>query len=868
MQIFGAMLQLFGALASLTISLLTGILSLFGKIGGGLFSSISKSSKKYGNKRNMKLLREISEQISNAISENHRIYALAEEVEVNLPKEAKEHTLMTQMIDYCNNTGKTLKNYSNNVDCDLSSALTEDLSFLVSKHEAALQFIGSISYPMSESELEKLKKKYQGATYYIDTLLDYAKVSSVRKVTETLWSYVTSHASYRLELNETQKDVSITAKPKHTITFRDNPKRPWTYVKPSTETLAYFNEQKELEFHVNRRLSDIDHYDVSEFFDFVQHLLSKHEINPYSSKPVLSKNEAEDFEDNIITEIKGIQQTAPPPVDYMPDSEKMHGGKQRWAQIEDLRRAGMLNPEGFIIGKLGYGSYVYTGKYDSHILTIASVGSGKGVGVVIPNLLRHKGSAVILDPKGENFIITARKRKELGNQIFYYDPWEVVESYNKKNHGVVVSGSLKATINPLDFILPDSPDTEDNARMLASSLILRTDSSGDFFYNGAETLLARLIVYVCTTMPLGDPERNMLTVRQLVTLNGEDLLTILLKDYGSYKVKGKRLHPMVIDLISWISDNLKSKARSFADIFSFAQQATEFLSNMRVSKSFEKSNINILELKTRPMSLYLILDMDKLLFVSDNYKPLVRLIITTCMMGASVKTVVKEKLLFMLDEIAQLGNLQYLPNLLSIYRSKGVVVWTIWQNLAQIQANYEKEWQTIIGNCDVQQYFGVNDEETAKRVSEAAGKTTIYKETYNTGTTRNQGETYSDSQGRSSGRSTSDSKSTNTGNSYQGFNFTHSSGSGTSTGVSENYTDSYSFSRSIQVGVSHTSGQTLTKEAVPLITPYEVTTGNAYDVQFVFYKNKCPYPILSGKIKYYKDLEFYGEFNKNITILK
>ena len=82
------------------------------------------------------------------------------------------------------------------------------------------------------------------------------------------------------------------------------------------------------------------------------------------------------------------------------------------------------------------------------------------------------------------------------------------------------------------------------------------------------------------------------------------------------------------------------------------------------------------------------------------------------------------------------------------------------------------------------------------------------------------------------------------------------------------YTDSFSFSQSIQFGTSKTSGKTITKECVPLISPYDVTTGNAYDVQFVFYKNKCPYPILSGKIKYYKDLEFYGEFTKNVTILK
>jgi len=862
------MAQVFTIIFQLIINVCSGIISIISKLVSILISLFASGAKKYGKKQNIKTLQEIVKKIESAREDNTKMLSLAEQVKVNMPHEAKEYATIGQMVNYCNETERTLKNYSDNIDRDISSATTDDLNFMVSKHQASLQFIGSINYPMSVGDLQLLIKNYQGASYFIETLLDFANVGQVMRISENVWSYRTPNASYKLELHESTGDVSIIAKPNNPIRFRDNPKRPWRFIEPTPQAIAYFNENRQLEMKTNRRLSDIDHYDVSEFFDYIQHLVRKPEINPYSTKRELSIMEAEELEENIETELQGFQQTAPPPVDLVADNEKMHGGKQRWAQLEDLKKAGMLQHDGFIIGKLGYGSYIYTGKYDSHILTIASVGSGKGVGVVIPNLLRHKGSAVILDPKGENFIITAKKRMSLGNKVFYYDPWEVIESYNKQNHGTIVHGAIKATINPLDFISPDSHDIEDNARMLASSLILRTDSSGDFFYNGAETLIARLIVFVCTTMPMGDPERNMITVRSLVTLQGRDLMVKLVKVYTSLKASGKRLHPMVVDLMNWLDDNLKSKARSFADIFSFAQQATEFLSNIRVAKAFETSNINILELKTSPTSLYLILDMDKLLFVSDNYKPLVRLIITTCMMGASVRAVAQEKLLFMLDEIAQLGNLQYLPNLLSIYRSKGVVVWTIWQNIAQIQSNYEKEWQTIVGNCDVQQYFGVNDEETAKRVSEAAGQTTIYKEAYTTSDSTSKGETYSDSQSRSSGRGTSEQVSKNRGYSYQGFNFSHSGGSGSSSGISENYTDSYSFARSIQVGQSHTSGQTLTKEAVPLITPYEVTTGNAYSVQFVFYKNKCPYPILSGKIKYYQDLEFYGEFSKNITILK
>jgi type IV secretory pathway TraG/TraD family ATPase VirD4 len=238
------------------------------------------------------------------------------------------------------------------------------------------------------------------------------------------------------------------------------------------------------------------------------------------------------------------------------------------------------------------------------------------------------------------------------------------------------------------------------------------------------------------------------------------------------------------------------------------------------------------------------------------------------MMGAAVREKANDKLLFMLDEIAQLGNLQYLPNLLSIYSGKGVVVWTIWQNIAQIQANYDKEWQSIVGNCAVQQYFGVNDMDTAELVSKKAGHTTIYKESHTTTVGDSWGESESTSNGTSHSRGTSNSKGTNTGYSYQGFNYTSSGGSNESVGSSENYTDSYNFSRTIQIGHSRSVGTTLSKETVPLITPFEVTTGNKYSIQFVFYMGKCPYPILSGKIKYYEDKEFYGEYSKNLALYR
>src|SRR5688572_33383934 len=51
---------------------------------------------------------------------------------------------------------------------------------------------------------------------------------------------------------------------------------------------------------------------------------------------------------------------------------------------------------------------------DRHLLTIAPTGAGKGRSVIIPNLLRFEGSVIVIDPKGETWHVTARRRKEMG----------------------------------------------------------------------------------------------------------------------------------------------------------------------------------------------------------------------------------------------------------------------------------------------------------------------------------------------------------------------------------------------------------------------------------------------------------------------
>src|SRR3546814_3027804 len=93
-------------------------------------------------------------------------------------------------------------------------------------------------------------------------------------------------------------------------------------------------------------------------------------------------------------------------------------GVARFAREGEIRKAGLRAKKGIVLGRFRNGFFrngvLMVGKME-HVLLEAPTGSGKGVGIVIPNLLQWPDSVVVLDIKRENYEITAgfrRKRSE------------------------------------------------------------------------------------------------------------------------------------------------------------------------------------------------------------------------------------------------------------------------------------------------------------------------------------------------------------------------------------------------------------------------------------------------------------------------
>ena len=96
---------------------------------------------------------------------------------------------------------------------------------------------------------------------------------------------------------------------------------------------------------------------------------------------------------------------------------------------------------------------------------------------------------------------------------------------------------------------------------------------------------------------------------------------------------------------------------------------------------------------------------------------------------------------FLMDEFSNVSLPNDFDKILSVMRSRGVSVSIILQNLAQLKTLFEKQWESIVGNCDEFLYLGGNEQSTHKYVSELLGKATIDTNTY--GKTSGQNGNYS-----------------------------------------------------------------------------------------------------------------------------
>lgn len=362
---------------------------------------------------------------------------------------------------------------------------------------------------------------------------------------------------------------------------------------------------------------------------------------------------------------------------------------------------------------------------DRHIITVAGSRAGKGASVIIPNLCLYPGSCLVIDPKGENAMISANRRGHgsdychgLGFSVHVIDPFDIVP--NKE---------APARFNPMDDLDPDSLDGVDDAALLAEALIISENGKESHWSFAARNLLRGLILYVARTAPPG--QNNLCTVRDLLTLPMEEkpkepdtrsgmktiqsfteLLTIMSKGGDRYGV------------IARSANSLSGKTGAeLSGVLSTAQEQTAFLDSGPMRDVLSRSDFKMADLKTVPgFTVYLCLPAMR---IETHYRWL-RLLVTMAL-TAMERTKGKPPcpVWFVLDEFAALGYMASLEKAAGLVAGYGVRLHPIIQDLTQLKSLYSERWETFLGNAGVLQFFGNTDLFTCEHISNRLGHTEI-----------------------------------------------------------------------------------------------------------------------------------------------
>lgn len=131
---------------------------------------------------------------------------------------------------------------------------------------------------------------------------------------------------------------------------------------------------------------------------------------------------------------------------------------------------------------------------EGHLITIAPTGAGKGVGCIVPAILRHKGPVLALDLKGENFVMTRRHRTAIGSPVACIDPFGIASRLLGDAAARQAAAAEFRGFNPLNLLPYLSDDRDAACRTLADKLMPPLAGKEDpFWRSSAVTLLAGLI---------------------------------------------------------------------------------------------------------------------------------------------------------------------------------------------------------------------------------------------------------------------------------------------------------------------------------------------------------------------------------------
>ncbi len=396
-------------------------------------------------------------------------------------------------------------------------------------------------------------------------------------------------------------------------------------------------------------------------------------------------------------------------------------GSARFAKDIDVRKSGLIKtPEEQkkAMAKKPSNPSILVGKYKNKYLEFfgneflavgAPTRSGKGVGIVIPNLLHYPDSVVVLDVKNENWDLTAGFRSQY-QDCYLFAP----KAVDKCTH----------RYNPLDYINRD--ETERMADIQNIANIMYPDSADQdgttaFFNAMAQRLFTGMILYMLET-----PERPC-TMAELMRLATP---TVPLEEWVETVIKerqeqGRALSSECVQALMSYAGNASENTRSGID--STMRSPLNIFTDPTVAAATSTSDFRLDEVRKKKMSIYVGIQPNEL----DRFGRLLNLFFSQ-LINLNTRVLpeqdpeLKYQCLLLLDEFTALGRVDIINKAVAYIAGYNLRLMLIFQNRGQLEQHYGKEGaSTLMSNMACKIIFAPTEIEEAETYSRMLGTETI-----------------------------------------------------------------------------------------------------------------------------------------------
>lgn len=345
-------------------------------------------------------------------------------------------------------------------------------------------------------------------------------------------------------------------------------------------------------------------------------------------------------------------------------------GDARFANRSEIKKAGLLSHAGIIVGMLGKQYLMFGGS--QHVLLAAPTRSGKGVGIVIPNLLNWPESVVVLDIKQENWDITSGYRRKYGQKCFLFNP--VAADYRTHRY------------NPLAYIRTDPNFRIDDVQKIANMLYPDIPGTDVIWTATPRNLFLGLVLLLIETP--GKP----LTMGQVLreSLADGDGAAYFAKMINDRVASGNPLSKACVrGLNSYISID---SAPTRTGVMTSFRARLEVWMNPLVDAATSANDFDLREIRKQRISIYIGVTPDNL----KRMAPLLnlffqQLIDLNTRELPSRNPTLKYKCLLLMDEFTAMGAVDTISHGISFIAGYGLRLMPIIQSPAQLVQVYGKE---------------------------------------------------------------------------------------------------------------------------------------------------------------------------------